>query len=411
MSNKSIRRCSCILLLSQLLCSNVALGLDRSPQDILRQTLETEANLPPLMMDIEVSQYYAVDYAAGRNSGTKQKICFFKDGDSFDVSKSLYVREAYDEGGPFKRVSDDRTIWDGNRTVMKKSVDAYGTSGYLRKDKMAMTWLVRAPYLHGVLNYGSSHFADELLKSQNLKINDGIEVIDDFPCYVIEGNAGNKSYTVWIDTQNGSLCRRAVVKEDLKPPVRIAETGKTLISRTFETSGIKIEQIEDHFVITESRQVVQNAYADGTSDQDRHEAKRVGVRWNPDFESLGAFKMDMPNGTYVKDLDYGIKYVWQDGKLRAALDQDALDGIEDAVFQLKAEGGPLASRPPKNEIARKESVTREQGEPNRPKARKVPLAGSGKTTYWTLIITILVLGVVGILAYGLIQRRKGHVNE
>lgn len=387
-----------------LLETSVTLGQDA--REIIHKMLKTEESIPPAMINMEVSQYYAIDQAMGRNAGIKHKIQVFNDGERFDVINDVSFRETDEKDGVFEHSSNNRIIWDGKRSMSRQN-SGYGTKGYFRHKKEVLSWRVRAPYLYGVLDYGTSHFADNLLKSSNLNIRLQQETINDFPCYVIEGNVGGRHYTIWVDIENGYKYRKAIVEEKLDPPLR-SDSGKDIISRVFETDGVKIEAIEDHYITTEIKQTVSNVYADGTTTKDHHTAKINHVKWNPDFEGLNAFKMDMPNGTIVMDLDFNIKYMWNDGKLQTLVDKDALRVIENVVDQLALSNStsPFAK-----------AFIKLQSDPVvASEAKKVPREVSGqsndvkKPIPLGLASTVLFMGCCTVFVCWCIWRKK-HVSK
>jgi len=66
--------------------------------------------------------------------------------------------------------------------------------------------------------------------------------------------------------------------------------------------------------------------------------KRTNIDLNPDFEAIGAFVPDFPEGTrvYLEDAP-GIRYIWQNGKLVPHVDQSFLDVLDNEIEQIKSE--------------------------------------------------------------------------
>jgi hypothetical protein len=56
----------------------------------------------------------------------------------------------------------------------------------------------------------------------------------------------------------------------------------------------------------------------------------------PDFDALGAFKINLPNGTRVfVEESPGVRYVWQDGEIVPDVDTPTFEEIDKTVEELK----------------------------------------------------------------------------
>jgi len=97
-------------------------------------------------------------------------------------------------------------------------------------------------------------------------------------------------------------------------------------------------------MVTEAQRHFFQQWSDGsTLDAIFHE-KMYNVVWNPDFESMGAFKMDkVPDGTRViykvNDLHKtGVKFHWQGGRIVPDVDEAAIEQIDRITEEIIAEG-------------------------------------------------------------------------
>ena len=140
----------------------------------------------------------------------------------------------------------------------------------------------------------------------------------------------NGRYTVWVDPANAFHYRKAVIEKVHAEPVDVGG-GVFLESEITEIGGVVIERFQDIPAITHIRKTVRKTLSDGSTSIDVHETSASEVRWNPDFEAMGAFVMDWPEGALVKDMDYGLTYVAANGQLTTAVDPLAVEEIERLV--------------------------------------------------------------------------------
>jgi len=167
-----------------------------------------------------------------------------------------------------------------------------------------------------------------------------MEQVDGFDCYVVEGDTWEGHKTVWIDPKNGYLHRKMICEGDPNNPDNL---------QGIEIIDTKIEYLEGIPVVTEAERHFFRNFTDGNKQGatkatlTKHE-KMSNVVWNPDFEAMGAFKMDkVPNGTQVvywaNDLHKtGVKFHWQDGRIVPNVDEEDIKQIDRITEELMAEG-------------------------------------------------------------------------
>lgn len=319
-----------ILAVELIFAVNGALAAEDASQ-ILQGALDTEQNTPPYMMDIDVNQsYFHATSATHFTIQARQK-----------ADKFEFVTRATVKNNNEASFYDAREVWDGSRTLQTETLKADRLRATVMKKKPSMAWRSHAPFLYGVLDYGTEHYANMLLQSKNLQIRAQQEKIDGFACYVIEGDTPRGHYTVWLDPKNGLKYRKATVKEVLDHPIEAAD-GKTIVERTSEIGGIAIEPIDGIPTVVKVSKTVYYKLNDGSTANDFMDAKVSNVKWNPDFESVGGFRPNLPPGTVVKDLDLGIEYISGEDGLAPHHDETLLASMNEAVSKMSV-GGKLSS--------------------------------------------------------------------
>ena len=275
------------------------------PRAILRKALDADKNLPPMMMDIEVTQRYAHE-----EDGRHFRVNFRKSGEKLDV---ICHTSAFGDDGSVSDLYDDRLIWDGEKTLSRR-VQGGKVQAVLIREKPSVAWRSHAPFLFGVLDYEETHYAELLLRSANLKGRPQQKAVDGHPCYVVEGDTPQGHYTVWLDPAADFRCRKARVWKLYDPPKPI-NAEQDFLFQTWEIDGVTITSSKGVFAITGATQVVTNVYGDGSTGRDMHKAAAKNVQCNPDFARVKAFRMDLPDGTMVREVGGTRRWVWSGGNL------------------------------------------------------------------------------------------------
>jgi len=182
--------------------------------------------------------------------------------------------------------------------------------------------------------YGSSHknVAKLLSGDPNLYLRDEQENINGVPCYVLEATTEYGKVTAWIAPEKGY---NALKWSILKTSGDLYDDGPiTSNSWLAVFDAVQLQKVSDVFVTTGgclthtiNRPERQSVFT--------HKYKVSEVQLNPDFDILGAFKVDLPDGTRVYMKEYpGIHYIWENGKIVPA-DDPTFDEIDKMVDELK----------------------------------------------------------------------------
>ena len=194
--------------------------------------------------------------------------------------------------------------------------------------------------------YGSNYksVADLLGEAANLHIHDEKENIDGVACFVLEGTSKYGKVTAWIAPEKGYNAMKWVIEKDSHHLFDDAAISKKWPS--VEGGQVLFNVKELHEIIGEDNTVFAPKLAyfthitnfrGGTKSVDHYEYKTSDIQLNPDFEALGAFKMDVPNGTRVVVVEHpGFRYVWENGNIVPAEDP-TFEEIDKIVEELKKE--------------------------------------------------------------------------
>ncbi len=307
-------------------------------KDILQSTLETITSRPPMMADGEVHGKWT-DSVEGIREVKYVSRVYIRNQQHDTTRDSWYLKD-----GKWTKSAEHRGIWDGSRyTLRERKMPSYTEFGdfyvvYTNKPH-TVEWGMRTYSLAGTTR--DEHFAKLLLESETLRLRPEMEHVDECACYVVEGDTPSYYHTVWIDPQNGYLHRKIICEGYQK---NLPYEGSWIVKSGIEVTDVKIEYFEGIPVVTEAKRHFFNERTDGnTLDATCHE-KMSNVVWNPDFESMGAFKMDkVPDGTRViykvNDLHKtGVNFHWQGGRIVPDVDEEVIEQIDKITEELMSKG-------------------------------------------------------------------------
>ncbi|MBA7678783.1 hypothetical protein ES703_87061 [subsurface metagenome] len=242
------------------------------------------------------------------------------------------------------------------------------------------------------------------MESETLRLRPEMEQVDGFACYVLEGDTPYDHHIVWIDPQNGYLHRK-IIREGFHKNSNLPPEASKIVKSGSEVTDVKIEFFEGIPAVTEAKRHFFDERTDGsTLDAIFHE-KMSNVVWNPDFESMGAFKMDkVPDGTRViykvNDLHKtGVKFHWQGGKIVPNVDEEIIEQIDRITEELMAEGqvpaGLEAAK--KTEADPNKAFATMDELPDTAEAREKVIAES--RSFPKLLFVLIGLSIIAIIAW------------
>ena len=249
------------------------------------------------------------------------------DGDRYDVVISRYEATA----DTLKQVYSKRALWTGSQYQFRQKAtnspaDEYPVA-FVSSSKQYMMGVWNSPYsgafLSGILPGHSDHVAKVLRERGSVEMRDDLEEVAGHPCRVIEGTVGKSHYQLWVDPNSGFSIRKAVAK---------VQGDRDPASQTYELDGVTIEKTGDVYIVTAG---TLKSFSESGRMIQCWEAKRPSIQFNPDFDEMGAFKMDLPNGTKVDSRDFpAARFEWRDGNLVTDIDEEFISSLDNQIADM-----------------------------------------------------------------------------
>ena len=259
--------------------------------------------------------------------------------------------------------------------------------------------------------YGSNYrsVADLLSESSDFHMRESKEDIRGVTCVVLEGTSKYGKVTAWIAPEKGYNALKWTIE---KTPHHL-----------FDDAPIKLNGWEVSFSVREFHEAI---HGDRTTfvprlaqlthtidvrnapkDIDHYEYETSGIELEPNFEALGAFKIDFPNGIRVYNRGFdAVPFVWQDGKPVPFVKRELLDVLDAELQQVKGEiePGRIASTEQEQQVPPNEQTTGEDVQPEGLQVQATIPAqdGSNRALLAFIVLSIVAAGVCG----GFLLRRR-----
>jgi len=412
-----------VLVLACLAAPSSASAASLAP--FLDQARAARDALPPMAFSWASKSYI------GDNAHVAPTVCRQREegevrrkGDLTDVIMTRYIAISEDEdgtpGAEPEPNGESRTFWDGERTwhrqrplhpavqnpVLEASVDTDPAYGNRLRFLQHTGAFLEGRFWHN----HEGGWIDILEAEPQAWLEDVPEPVDGFECRVVRAATAHGAYTLWIDPAHGYAIRRAeitVEADDRAWGAPLSEAGKLppefpkpegYVERDIARLEITIEdvvvsEIDGYYIPTAGTQYEKSYYADGTVNHVKNVVTRKDIELNPDFEAMGAFQVDFPEGTDVT-LEYGkngrMRYTWQDGELVTKVNENVLAQIDADISSIM----DSFSVPAVKDIA---SVNPDAGV-----ARQAPQPAAGQSDVWFWMLA----GAAVAVALGFIAMRR-----
>jgi hypothetical protein len=343
--------------------------------DVLRECAATLASISRRFA-IEAESWATSERNYGKTGHGMTQYYYRRDGSRLDIERISYPLNA--DGKPSTSPSfRNRAIinsegqaisyFGAGATPKEVLFTADGTKeiGYTQAQMQA------SESLDGNLARDQVSFVELFPQARELKLHPLTEDIRGSQCYLLEALTDHGAYKVWLDPAYGYLPRKAIVRKrgsdvfDHKP---LTETYLSEVD--FVLDAVEIQRVDGRFVPVACELEETWRRRDGRVQTTRTTHKRTHIDFEPDFEAMGAFKPDIPNGTRVNYQDFmqtGLAYEWMNGKIVPAVDDSALTDIDTFLDDVKQEGVSL----PRGSV-RQSSSSEMPNSPN----ESLPSAGS-----------------------------------
>lgn len=195
----------------------------------------------------------------------------------------------------------------------------------------------------------------DLLKDGRSSIRSSEMTLDGHQTVLLEYESKYGKLKVWLDPECGYNMRKIsltkqtgnlYVDEPLGTiPSPLPDGAVTHIpyaaieSIEFTVDAVELEKIGDSYVAVSATVSENIRYQTGEYLNETVKCTRSNITFEPDFEELGAFQLEIPNGTdvFFKDVRgvSGVEYEWFDGKPRGKVDDGFIGQIDAEVIQMK----------------------------------------------------------------------------
>jgi len=292
-----------------------------SPEVLLRKVNDELTKRNPVAFDSETIITFPDRIGKAGEVTKRRTISSFRhNADRIDL-----VRTRYDTvNGKERPAIGSRGIWDGKMLLFRQKLLNEPTAvdlAYIDRDMIIADIMMGIDrpdgYLDGFLG-DTEHYASTMLKSTNLNMLNDREKIKGYSCYVIEASGKYGSYKVWIDPECGYNFRKALM---WKKAGNLRANGKPLSSEEtesikFAVENVKLENVDETWVPIAGTADKMKVYK-GNEYHYQYTSIRSNISLKPDFIKMNAFKMDLPEGTKIKDYDApDTQFVWRNGKVQ-----------------------------------------------------------------------------------------------
>ena len=339
---------------SFLTCLNIlAADLQGAEQAEILERAILANRLPPSFsthLDVQV-EFAAQGDAANAVSGEVYSVDMRVDQDRIDVAYVSWEMR----GGKKTPAYRKRGIWDGEQYLFRqqylgekaKPINVL-TSADAHQGKRLLLNYSSAAFLYGIAA-GDARPMLQIVKDSGDAVVTGLtQNVAGHPCHLIEARTEAGHYRVWVDPAAGFCIRKAVVNRGVGDilygqslPDQVGDVPRTQFETTI--SKVMIEQRGEHFVPVAADEVSVSRLKDGREMRTRVIAKRSDFQREPDFERLGAFKMDgIPNGTPVspvKRTDF-LTYMWRDGRVVVDTEEAVTKLTDEAIDAERRDARP-----------------------------------------------------------------------
>jgi hypothetical protein len=186
--------------------------------------------------------------------------------------------------------------------------------------------------------FGNSHkgIAELLGEAAGLYLRDEQENISGVSCYVLEATTKHGKVTAWVAPEKGHNALKWSIHKTSGDLFNKRPIYSDSCLAVFDS--VEVQKVNDVFVTTGGCLTYTVNFADGRTNVSHHKYKVSEVDLNPDFEALGAFAFNLPDGTRVSVEEYpGVRYIWQSGKIVPDVDAPTFEEIDKMVDEIKKE--------------------------------------------------------------------------
>jgi hypothetical protein len=363
----------------------------------------------------------------GSNPGhRRQKSLYYRDGDRIKIigqdcllGKTGKLSENHElTASDFAREStDENIILINEKCYMKAIMFPGGTrfgahiqyTNHKRKLQNYLTHGYYGNFLQGVtfIGGGITDIVDVFSSDPGVDLD--TEMINGNFCYVIKAKVPQGTVTAWIAPDKGFNLLKYIIHKSSGDFFNDKPMDETRMEEwTVTVDSIELEKIGDIFIPVSGLSTHKILFKGGETKTTSIRVKRSNIQLRPDFEALGAFKINLPDGTGVKIEGVpGITYEWHGGKLIANIDKYAIEQIDITASELADEEGILTGKATnkKTEVAPNEpSVTVDEA--HRTMDSQSDILSESRPSRLHILLIFLCLLVIIVIAWRVFLLRR-----
>jgi hypothetical protein len=180
---------------------------------------------------------------------------------------------------------------------------------------------------------GHMNIAILLMSANDLVIRPDIQSVNGLQCYVLEGTTRYGKATAWVASDKGYSPAKWIIK---KSDGDLLGDKVTTGSRIMDFEVIEFEQRGTAFIPKRAKVTDSTQLPDGAKTITLISYEISEIQLNPDFATLGAFKVNLPEGVRVFSKESpGIKFVWQNSKVVPDANSVIFGEIDKTIDQIK----------------------------------------------------------------------------
>jgi hypothetical protein len=230
------------------------------------------------------------------------------------------INSRYDEARPSYFLSN----WDGESYYVHSSV----ANDPVRRGVIQLGGIAKNQWETQFIRHSESwllgYHGDERLdamlrKARSLTVSEKMEDVLSSDCYVLKGDTGNGTITLWIDPDYGYNAAKA--ETHIRSP---NSTPNNSVTTTTKLENVLFKKIDSVWVPVEAdtlKQVDYNIRGKKGYTRERNHHKRTEFVLNPDHDALGSFSDPFKSDPHLLDETTVHRhgdprpYIWRDGKV------------------------------------------------------------------------------------------------
>jgi hypothetical protein len=209
----------------------------------------------------------------------------------------------------------------------------YGTAGG-QLPKISQEWAQGiekgGPLVGKVFGSDFQSVYDLLKGASNVTLHDTATKILDYDAYLLEANTRYGIVKAWISPDAGNNCLKW---EIVKNQSQFYRDGAIVADFQFTHwvaayDGERVEQIDGRYITTQAKFKYIATDGDTELSNSTLHYKLKNIEFDPDYEAIGAFKIQLPEGTVVTHEEVpGIEFRWTNGKFVPNIDDYLIQNL------------------------------------------------------------------------------------